>query len=122
MENNNTILSVEKPTIRFSKTSLILHGMNIFAQTETEEEVLLDVVTDEQYQIVVFNDHVNTFDHVIQSLMTICKHEWIQAEQCAWFVHTKGKYAVKSGQKSRLAPICETLCEKGLSAVLEFKD
>jgi ATP-dependent Clp protease adaptor protein ClpS len=51
-----------------------------------------------------------------------CQHDAIQAEQCAWFVHTKGKYAVKSGQKSRLAPICETLCEKGLSAVLEFKD
>jgi ATP-dependent Clp protease adaptor protein ClpS len=51
-----------------------------------------------------------------------CQHDTVQAEQCAWFVHTNGKYAVKSGSKSRLAPICEALCEKGLSAVLEFKD
>ena len=59
------MLSVEKPQFLNENSALILHGMNIFAQTETEEEVLLDVVTDEQYQIVVFNDHVNTFDHVI---------------------------------------------------------
>jgi ATP-dependent Clp protease adaptor protein ClpS len=82
--------------------------MNIYAQTETEEEVLLDVVTDEQYQIVVFNDHVNTFDHVIQSLMTICKHEWIQAEQCALIAHNKGKCNIKTGNFMELFDLKST--------------
>jgi ATP-dependent Clp protease adaptor protein ClpS len=48
-----------------------------------------------------------------------CGHDEIQAEQCAWFVHTKGKYAVKKGPQQSLKPICQTLIEKGLSAVLE---
>jgi ATP-dependent Clp protease adaptor protein ClpS len=119
--NNNTMLSVEKPTTRFSKTSLILQRMNIFAQTETEEEVLLDVVTDEQYQIVVFNDHVNTFDHVIQSLMTICKHEWIQAEQCALLVHTTGKTDVKSGPYKEMERMCTALHDRSITAEIEKK-
>jgi len=119
--NNNTMLSVEKQTTRFSKTSLILQRMNIFAQTETEEEVLLDVVTDEQYQIVVFNDHVNTFDHVIQSLMTICKHEWIQAEQCALLIHTTGKTVVKSGPYKEMERMCTALHDRSITAEIEKK-
>jgi ATP-dependent Clp protease adaptor protein ClpS len=83
---------------------------------------LLDEIALGNWTIVLYNDDVNTFDWVVSCLVKYCQHDAIQAEQCAWFVHTKGKYAVKSGQKSRLAPICETLCEKGLSAVLEFKD
>ena len=78
------MLSVEKPQFLNEISALILHGMNIFAQTETEEEVLLDVVTDEQYQIVVFNDHVNTVDHVIQSLLSICNQEWILHIRWEW--------------------------------------
>jgi ATP-dependent Clp protease adaptor protein ClpS len=115
------MLSVEKQTTRFSKTSLILQRMNIFAQTETEEEVLLDVVTDEQYQIVVFNDHVNTFDHVIQSLMTICKHEWIQAEQCALLIHTTGKTVVKSGPYKEMERMCTALHDRSITAEIEKK-
>ena len=92
-----------------------------FAQTETEEEVLLDVVTDEQYQIVVFNDHVNTFDHVIQSLMTICKHEWIQAEQCALLIHTTGKTVVKSGPYKEMEQMCTALHDRSITAEIEKK-
>lgn len=83
---------------------------------------LLDDIAVGGWEIVLYNDEVNTFDWVINCLVKYCQHDTIQAEQCAWFVHTKGKYAVKSGTKNRLTPICETLCEKGLSAVLEFKD
>lgn len=71
------------------------------------------------WSIVLYNDDVNTFDWVISCLMKYCGHDEIQAEQCAWFVHTKGKYAVKKGPQQSLKPICQTLIEKGLSAVLE---
>ena len=89
---------------------------------KVSEKTEVAVLEDQELAIVLYNDDVNTFDWVVSCLVKYCQHDAIQAEQCAWFVHTKGKYAVKSGQKSRLAPICETLCEKGLSAVLEFKD
>ncbi len=115
------MLSVEKPLFQNEISALILYGMNIFAQTETEEEVLFDVVTDEQYQIVVFNDDVNTFDHVIQSLMTICKHEWIQAEQCALLIHTTGKTVVKSGPYKEMERMCTALHDRSITAEIEKK-
>jgi ATP-dependent Clp protease adaptor protein ClpS len=95
--------------------------MNIFNQTETEEEVLIEVVSDEQYQLVVFNDDVNTFDHVIHALMTICKHEWIQAEQCALLVHTTGKTVVKSGPYKEMVSMCTALLDRSITAEIEKK-
>lgn len=92
--------------------------------TEISEQIesLLEDIALGNWTIVLYNDDVNTFDWVVSCLVKYCGHDAIQAEQCAWFVHTKGKYAVKSGSKNKMAPICEALCEKGLSAVLEFKE
>lgn len=42
-------------------------------------------------EIVLFNDEVNTFDHVIETLVDVCKHSYEQAEQCSLLVHYKGK-------------------------------
>lgn len=81
-----------------------------------QEEV--DVLEQEvnQHEIVLFNDDVNTFDHVIDSLIEICDHTLEQAEQCAILVHYKGKCAVKTGEYKELKPKCTRLLEKGLSA------
>jgi ATP-dependent Clp protease adaptor protein ClpS len=88
---------------------------------ELDEEVtaLLQQLTTKDWAIVLYNDDLNTFDWVIECLMKYCQHDEVQAEQCAWFVHTKGRYAVKLGSKIDLKPICDTLLEKGLSASLE---
>jgi ATP-dependent Clp protease adaptor protein ClpS len=67
-------------------------------------------------EIVLFNDDVNTFDHVINCLVDICQHSREQAEQCAWIVHLKGKCVVKVGSFKVLLPICVSLLDKGLSA------
>lgn len=85
---------------------------------QEEIDILLDEVLNQGWCIMLYNDEVNTFDWVISCLVKYCDHDTIQAEQCAWFVHTKGKYIVKNGAESKLRPICQTLCEKGLSAVL----
>ena len=87
-----------------------------------EEELVevLDEITDRQ-KLILHNDDVNTFDHVIDCLVRICKHDELQAEQCAWFVHNNGKYAVKKGSYEDMEPICTALCEKGLSAELEVQ-
>lgn len=67
-------------------------------------------------EIVLFNDDVNTFDHVIDSLVEICDHTFEQAEQCAILVHYKGKCTVKTGEYEDLKPRCSRLLTKGLSA------
>lgn len=87
---------------------------------ETEELLEHDVLTkeDELNMIVLFNDHVNTFEWVIECLIEYCGHDSLQAEQCAHIVHFNGKCAVKTGSFEKLKPICETLLEKGLSVEL----
>ena len=67
-------------------------------------------------EIVLHNDDVNTFDHVINMLIQICDHTAEQAEQCAILVHYKGKCTVKTGELSDLKPRCTSLLDAGLSA------
>jgi len=71
-----------------------------------------------QHEIVLHNDDVNTFDHVIESLIDVCDHTFVQAEQCATLVHYKGKCTVKSGEYKDLEPRCSKLLQLGLSAEL----
>jgi ATP-dependent Clp protease adaptor protein ClpS len=77
-----------------------------------------DTLTQEERlnEIVLFNDDVNTFDHVIESLVAICNHTHEQAEQCALLVHYRGKCTVKTGSYDELEPLCSRLLEVGLSA------
>jgi ATP-dependent Clp protease adaptor protein ClpS len=86
------------------------------------EEALLDEVLYESgplREIILHNDDVNTFDHVIESLMEVCGHDPIQAEQCAWIVHYNGKCSVKRGTFDQLEPRCTALQDRGLSADIE---
>jgi ATP-dependent Clp protease adaptor protein ClpS len=81
---------------------------------EGMEEVL--VQEDKEHEIVLYNDDVNTFDHVIRCLIKICEHTYMQAEQCAYLVHFTGKCVVKTGSLEDLVPRCTALLEEGLSA------
>ncbi len=86
----------------------------------TERKIQEEVETLEketnQYEIVLFNDDVNTFDFVIDSLIEVCDHTLEQAEQCTILVHYKGKCIVKTGEYNELKPRCSKLLSKGLSA------
>ena len=86
----------------------------------TQEEVLekKKVETKELklYEIVLYNDDYNTFDHVIETLIVVCEHTPEQAEQCSLLVHYKGKCTVKTGTYKDLEPRCGKLLEEGLSA------
>ena len=79
-----------------------------------EENVLTESV--EKHQIILYNDDVNTFQHVIETLVKFCKHTYQQAEQCAYIVHFSGKCVVKTGSLEELVPICSALLDAGLSA------
>ncbi|WP_051605529.1 ATP-dependent Clp protease adaptor ClpS [Sediminibacter sp. Hel_I_10] len=83
---------------------------------QVKEETLLDTLEQPLNEIVLFNDEVNTFDHVIDTLMYACEHTPEQAEQCSIIVHYKGKCTVKTGSYDDLEPRCSMLLEAGLSA------
>jgi len=89
----------------------------------TQEKVLEEVKVEEllgnQNVIVLFNDDINTFDHVINTLVQVCKHDPLQAEQCAFIVHYKGKCEVKSGSMKELLPMCSALLDSGLNAEIQ---
>ncbi|WP_028890621.1 ATP-dependent Clp protease adaptor ClpS [Tenacibaculum sp. 47A_GOM-205m] len=88
--------------------------MSTIEKIQEELDVLLQGTT--QHEIVLYNDDVNTFDFVIDSLVTVCDHTLEQAEQCTILVHYKGKCAVKTGEYKDLEPRCSKLLELGLSA------
>ena len=69
-----------------------------------------------QHEIVLFNDDIHTFDYVIDALIDVCEHNYIQAEQCTVLVHYKGKCSVKTGDFEELKPKCSKLLQLGLSA------
>ncbi|WP_035806526.1 ATP-dependent Clp protease adaptor ClpS [Lunatimonas lonarensis] len=86
---------------------------------ETEEEVLVEEIVDqESHDLIVFNDDVNTFDHVIQVLMKVCGHSPEQAEQCSLIIHYKGKCTVKKGSFQKLKPMCESILDAGIQATI----
>ena len=47
--------------------------------------------------LVLYNDAVHSFNEVIDALMDICGHDYVQAEQCAVLIHYRGSLAVKYG-------------------------
>lgn len=85
-------------------------------QEQYKEEVLVDEQEAHLHEIVLYNDDVNTFDHVIDMLVLACDHTPEQAEQCSIIVHYKGKCAVKTGEYDDLKPRCSKLLQAGLSA------
>ena len=80
-----------------------------------------DTITTENggHSLIVWNDEVNTFEWVIETLVEICGHSTQQAEQCAMLIHTKGKYAVKQGNYDTLKPMCDAITERGIGASVE---
>ena len=85
---------------------------------EAETEVITEITS--SYSLVVWNDEVNTFEWVIETLIKICHHTTEQAEQCAMLIHTQGKYAVKKGDYETLKPMCDAITERGIEATIQI--
>ena len=83
---------------------------------EEDIAVLEQPQEEEKRSLVVYNDEVNTFDHVIDTLIKVCRHTPEQAEQCTLIVHYKGKCAVKAGSFEELTPMRQAICDRGISA------
>ena len=90
-------------------------------ETEVDEMVMtdVDVQTEPPCQLIVWNDEVNTFEWVIETLVAVCGHSHEQAEQCAYIIHYKGKYSVKEGLYEDLEPMCTAITDRGIGATIE---
>ena len=91
--------------------------MSTIEKNKESIDVLEQLIKD--YEIVIYNDDVNTFDFVIDALIEICDHGPLQAEQCTMLIHYKGKCVVKTGSFDDLKPRCSKLLEIGLSAEIQ---
>lgn len=83
------------------------------------EEIDVLTTTEEPCSLIVWNDDVNTFEWVIETLIDVCGHTVEQAEQCAYLIHFQGKYAVKRGTYDDLKPQCDAITERGIGATIE---
>jgi len=88
-------------------------------QIKYNEEAETLTTTDGYCSLVVWNDEVNTFDWVIETLIEVCGHSPEQAEQCAILIDAKGRYAVKEGSYELLKPQCDAITERGIGATVE---
>ena len=95
---------------------------SIRIDTNTKQWEEIDVLTsvEEPCNLIVWNDEVNTFEWVIDTLMEICGHSHEQAEQCAYIIHFQGKYAVKNGSYDELKPKCDAITDRGIGATVEM--
>jgi len=93
--------------------------MKSSSQTYHEEEsAVMEAVTPAN-RLIVHNDEFNTFDWVIKALVDVCKHTREQAEQCAYIIHSKGKYAVKHGGLQKLKPMKDEISDRGIGVTIE---
>ncbi len=87
--------------------------------TENVEDTDLLTSHEEPCSLIVWNDEVNTFEWVIETLVEVCGHSYEQAEQCSYIIHFQGKYAVKQGSYDDLKPLCDAITERGINATVE---
>lgn len=90
--------------------------MNPSVREQELVDLLEAISITETKDLVVFNDDFNTFEHVIDTLIRVCKHTAEQAEQCTWLIHHKGKCTVRTGSFEELDPMREAICEEGIDA------
>ncbi|MEN2281892.1 ATP-dependent Clp protease adaptor ClpS [Algoriphagus sp. SE2] len=96
-----------------------MNRLNMTYQFQEETDVLLEEAIDlDSSDLIVYNDDVNTFDHVANILVKVCKHSPEQAEQCTLIIHFKGKCAVKKGSVEELKPMCEAILDAGIQAAI----
>jgi ATP-dependent Clp protease adaptor protein ClpS len=70
-------------------------------------------------ELILFNDDKNSFEFVIQTLIDVCDHEMLQAEQCTYIAHYTGKCAVKSGVFVELKPRFDEMTRRGLTVSID---
>ena len=87
-------------------------------KTESKEKSVLKEKLIQPFALVVHNDDYNSFDHVINCLISICEHTYQQASQCTNIIHYVGKCDVKRGSYEYMDEIKQKLISKNLSCTI----
>ncbi len=69
----------------------------------------------ENRELILFNDDVNTFEHVIESLIEVCNHDALQAEQCALIAHYNGRCGIMTGSLEELKTASDEMTDRELT-------
>lgn len=95
--------------------------MNTQENIATQDQIDISLLEEDlfAFHLIVWNDDINTFDWVIQTLIEVCGHEREQAEQCTMLIHFKGKCSVKVGAYDTLKQMCDGITDRGIGATIE---
>ena len=93
-------------------------GRNV-TRHDPDSHNLTDWQSGELRFLILHNDSINTFEFVIRSLIDVCDHDPVQAEQCAWITHHKGKCDVRKGTYDSLNPLRQELLTRGLQVTID---
>lgn len=93
-------------------------AVETYPKYEEVELLLEELIDTDECELVVFNDDINTFEHVTKVLIRVCQHTSEQAEQCTLIIHYKGKCTVKKGSKTKLKPMCQAILDEGIQAAI----
>jgi ATP-dependent Clp protease adaptor protein ClpS len=66
------------------------------------------------FQLILYNDDHNSFEHVIRAMVEVCGHDSVQAEQCAVIAHFTGRCDIRRGDRSVLDRMGSDLRARGL--------
>lgn len=93
--------------------------MNLNSRKEDPIQKENHVDEGNKHTLILYNDDFNTFDHVIESLVEVCGHDSIQAEQCALLTHFKGSCEIKTGNLRILNSMCSGLVKRDLKSEIK---
>lgn len=92
-------------------------GTEVQEETFTLDEILAGLK--ETNRLILWNDDVNTFEHVIHCLMKYLDYSEPQSEVIAWTVHNEGKCTILEGSFTEIEVYRKILKQEGLSVSIE---
>lgn len=67
------------------------------------------------FHLILYNDDHNSFEYVIRSIVEVCGHDSVQAEQCAVIAHFTGSCDIRRGDRAGLLKMSSDLRARGLT-------
>ncbi len=92
-------------------------GTQVQEETLTLDEVLSALKVN--HRLILWNDDINTFEHVINCLLKYLDYTETQAERIAWTVHTEGKCTILEGSYTEVEVYRKILKQEGLTVSVE---
>lgn len=86
-------------------------------ETFTLDEILVSLKN--SHRLILWNDDVNTFEHVIWCMVHYLNYSERQGEQIAWKVHNEGKCAILEGSFTEVEVYRKILQAEGLSVSID---